>query len=109
LFKWQILCFYETAGTDARRSFTKQDLAFVPAVIDAPTNIEVQPHGKNKTSIVYSRDFGNGKIYYVERIFETSNEFEPRLTTKTEGALDRKMGSLPPGGRRAYAGAQDAF
>jgi prepilin-type processing-associated H-X9-DG protein len=67
-------------------------VALIPAVIDAPTQITVQPHGKNRTSIVYSRDFGNGSIYYVERVFETSLKSEPRLTTKTAWATDAEAG-----------------
>ena len=43
----------------------------------------MQPRGKNKTSIIYSKDIGNGTIYYVEKVFETSRKQKPRLTIKT--------------------------
>jgi hypothetical protein len=82
----------EAAHYPGQRPLSKQDLALIPAVIDAPTNIKVQLHGKNKTSVVYSRDFENGTICYVERVIETSNEFEPRLTMKTAWVQDAEAG-----------------
>jgi hypothetical protein len=77
----------EAAKHAGNRQLTEADIKLIPVILDAPTEIKVQPHGKNKASIVYGRDFGNGKIEYVERILETSQKKEPRLTMKTVWAV----------------------
>ena len=66
-----------------QRSITKDDISLLPAVIDAPTEITVKNIDKNLTSVIYGKDFGKGKICYVERIIETSVKNKPRLTLKT--------------------------
>ena len=66
-----------------QRPLTIDDLKRIAAVIDGYDDIKVQPRGKNKTSLIYSREFPDGKIEYVERVFETSEKHKPRLVTKT--------------------------
>jgi len=66
-----------------QRPITKDDISLLPAVIDAPTEITVKNIDKNLTSVIYGKDFGKGKICYVERIIETSEKNKPRLTLKT--------------------------
>ncbi|MDR1191340.1 MAG: hypothetical protein LBK60_06725, partial [Verrucomicrobiales bacterium] len=73
----------EASRQPNQRPLTRADLTMIPAVIDAPDEITVQPRGSNRTSIIYGRDFGNGKIEYVERVFETSQKNKPRLTTRS--------------------------
>ncbi|MDR0539695.1 MAG: hypothetical protein LBG74_04235, partial [Spirochaetaceae bacterium] len=62
----------EATRHPGQRPLTIHDLKLIPAVINEPTEIKVQLHGKNKSSIVYSKIFDNSKIQYVERILETS-------------------------------------
>jgi hypothetical protein len=50
---------------------------------DGYDDIKAQPRGTNQTSLIYSREFPDGKIEYVERVFETSEKHKPRLVTKT--------------------------
>ncbi|GMO57431.1 MAG: hypothetical protein Ta2G_17110 [Termitinemataceae bacterium] len=85
----------ETIKHPDQRPLTEQDLKMVAAVIDAPDTIVVQPRGTNRTSIIYGRYFGNGKIEYAERIFETSRERKPRLTTKTMWVKNVATGVKP--------------
>ncbi|MDR1276511.1 MAG: hypothetical protein LBL72_09065 [Candidatus Accumulibacter sp.] len=88
----------EAAKNPGHRQLSKDDLKLVLAVIDAPTEITVRPAGQNRSSIIYGRDFGNGKIEYVERIFETSNKNKPRLTTRTVWVRSAATGAVtsPP-------------
>jgi hypothetical protein len=73
----------EATRRPTQRTLTKEDLGQIAAIIDAPSSIKVQLRGKNKTSIIYGRNFEKGKVEYIERIFETSNKNKPRLSTKT--------------------------
>jgi len=69
----------------------------------------VQARGTNRTSLIYSKTFDDGRIEYIERVIETSGKNKPRLVTKTawvvaptgvESSLTRvstpeRSGSLP--------------
>ncbi len=66
-----------------QRPLTIDDLKHVAAVLDGYDDIKVQPRGTNQTSLIYSKEFPDGKIEYVERVFETSEKHKPRLVTKT--------------------------
>jgi hypothetical protein len=88
----------EAERNPGHRQLTKEDLARIPEVLDKPDDLKVQPRGKNRTSVIYRREFSDGRIEYVERVFETSQKNEPRLTTKSvwvRGAATGVESSLP--------------
>ena len=66
-----------------QRSLTLLDLKRIPVVLDGYDNIHVKAAGPNRTSVIYSKRFSGDRMEYVERLFETSNNRKPRLSTKT--------------------------
>ncbi|GHU28599.1 hypothetical protein FACS189497_04470 [Betaproteobacteria bacterium] len=101
----------EATKNPGHRPLTKADLKNVLAVIDAPTEMTVKPAGNNRTSILYGRDFGNGKVEYVERVFETSAKNKPRLSTKTVWVRDAATGAetSPPRVSTPYRNSRVLF
>ena len=66
-----------------QRPLTADDIKRVASVLDGYDEMRVQPRGANRTSILYGRHFPDGRVEYVERVFETSAKHKPRLATKT--------------------------
>lgn len=66
-----------------QRPLTTDDLKRIAVVLDGYDAIKVQTRVHNKTSLIYSKQFSDGKIEYVERVLETSEKHKPRLVTKT--------------------------
>ena len=73
----------EVSRQPDQRPLKPDDLKRIAAVLDAPDELTVQPRQTNRTSLIYGRAFPDGKVEYVERVFETSTKHKPRLVTKT--------------------------
>jgi hypothetical protein len=101
----------EKARYEDAQELTKDDLKNILVVIDAPSEITVKPAGHNRTSIIYGRDLGNGKIEYVERVFETFTKNKPRLSTKTVWVRDAATGAKtsPPRVSTPYRNSKVLF
>ena len=73
----------ETSRFPNQRPLTKADILRIPVVLDGYDAIKVQARGTNRTSLIYSKQFSDGRIEYIERVIETSGKNKPRLVTKT--------------------------
>jgi len=73
----------ESSKYPNQRPLTKNDIFRIPVVLDGYDSIKVQARGTNRTSLIYSKTFDDGRIEYIERVIETSGKNKPRLVTKT--------------------------
>jgi hypothetical protein len=74
---------FENKLHPGQRPLSIDDLKRIASVLDRYQELTVQPHGHNKTSVIYGRHFQDGKVEYVERVIETSEKHKPRLSTRT--------------------------
>lgn len=73
----------DSSKEKSQRDLTADDLKRIPDVLQGFDKLTVQKKDTNLSSLVYSKQFADGRVEYVERVLETSKKSTPRLITKT--------------------------